>query len=196
MSEPAGNQLRAAIIAVQRALDELGSRSMIIGGVAVLSAGVARLTTDVDATVAAGDTTPEHLLLTMARHGCVARIADAAAFARQSQVLLLRHESTRVNVDLTLAWLPFEEAALGRAREVDFDGIRLRVATPMDLVIYKMVASRPRDLDDAEKLLLLHPDIDVAYVREVVRSFAVVMEQPERAEALEALLEKVGRAAR
>ena len=193
MSEPARNELRTAIVAVQRALDELGAPAMIIGGVAVISAGVARLTTDVDATVAGADATPEHILLTMARHGCVARIADVAAFARQSQVLLLRHEPTQVNVDLSLAWLPFEEAALGRAREVDFDGTRLRVATPMDLVIYKIVASRPRDLDDAEKLLLLHADIDVAYVREVIGAFAAAIEQPERVEVLEALLEKVGR---
>jgi hypothetical protein len=49
-----------------------------------------------------------------------------------------------------------------------------------DLLVYKMVASRPQDLRDAEELLLRYVDtVDVPRVRRLVDEFAAVLERPE-----------------
>jgi Nucleotidyltransferase of unknown function (DUF6036) len=74
-----------------------------------------------------------------------------------------------VAVDVSLAWLPFEEEAIAAAVTCDFAGVRIRVPRPEDLVVYKMVAARPRDLDDVENLLLVHGStMDLRRVRAVV----------------------------
>jgi hypothetical protein len=65
---------------------------MLIGGVAVILRGVARVTDDVDATVWAEQLDVDHVLAILSRHDIVPRIPDAADFARERQVLLLRHE--------------------------------------------------------------------------------------------------------
>ncbi len=62
-----------------------------------------------------------------------------------------------------------------------------------DLVVYKLVAARPRDLDDAEKLLSLHgPVLDIARIRRLVREISDALEDSSRVETFERLLRKAG----
>ncbi len=90
-----------------------------------------------------------------------------------------------------LAWLPFEEEAIARAEELDVAGVKARVARPEDLVICKMVASRPRDLDDVENLLIVHGrTMDLRRVKSVVGKLAALLDDDERPAALDRLLEK------
>ena len=65
----------------------------------------------------------------------------------------------------------------------------IRVATAEDLVIYKAVAWRDRDRTDIERLLVRHGDmIDIERVREVVREFAVALDDPARVDELDAVI--------
>lgn len=170
---------------------------MLIGGVAVIARGVRRLTDDVDATVSAEGIDLDELLLELTREGIVPRIPNAVPFARRNQVLLLRHSASGIDVDLSLAWLPFEEEALARAKVVTVGGRRVRVATPGDLIVYKAIAARERDRSDIERLLELHgASIDLDRVRRTVRGLAAALEHPELSSDLERLIEKSGRGSR
>ncbi|HUO83825.1 MAG TPA: nucleotidyl transferase AbiEii/AbiGii toxin family protein, partial [Thermoanaerobaculia bacterium] len=144
-----------ALRAVADALRDLAAPSMIIGGVAVIAAGVPRETIDVDATILGEETDLDTVLSVLLAHAIVPRIADARQFAREHQVLLLRHQSSGVTVEISFAWLPFERDALEHALELEIEGIRLRVARPEDLIIYKAAAWRDRDRSDIERLLVL-----------------------------------------
>lgn len=182
-----------ALGALRDGLIEVGAPYVFIGGVAVIARGVPRYTADIDATLWAAATTPERILEVVGRHGIVPRLDDAAGFARERDVLLLRHQPSGVSLDLSLAWLPFEEAAIRAGEECDYAGVRIRVARPDDLVIYKLVAVRPRDLEDAEKLLLLHgPGMDISRIRRVVAEFSEALEDRSRLDALERLLQRTG----
>lgn len=195
MTDVPGVAFADALRAVAGLLADLQVPSMIIGGIAVIAHGVPRATVDIDAVVLGRDVTPEALVDAAGRRGLRPRIADAAGFARHHQVLLLRHESSGVPVDVSLAWLPFEEAALDAGVVVDLQGVRVRIARPEDLIVYKLVAGRPRDLDDAEALLIAHGEgIDRERVRRVVREFAEALEDPGRIDTLEALLSRIDRA--
>jgi hypothetical protein len=164
---------------------------MILGGVAVIAGGVARYTVDIDATVWAPGVGPQQLFETLRRNAIVPRIADAAGFAQRHQVLWLHHEPSRVPLDVSLAWLPFEEEAVRRAQACDYAGVPIRVPRPDDLICYKLVAARPRDLDDAEKLLLLYgATLDLPRLRRLIREFSEVLEDRARIEALERLLRR------
>lgn len=166
---------------------------MIIGGVAVIALGVPRLTVDIDATVAASAPNLERLVSILRQHAIVARMPDAEAFARARQVYLAKHEPSGIPIDISLAWLSFEEQALRASNVVDYAGIRIRVPRVEDLVVYKLIASRPQDIDDAEGLLTLHGStMDIAHVRQAVAEFARVLEDEERPRTLERLLREVG----
>ena len=166
---------------------------MIIGGVAVIAHGVPRYTADVDATFTAPQESLERIFDVFAQHRIVPLIAGALAFARERQVMLLRHEPSGVDLDVSLAWLPFELDAIGRSEVIDYAGVPIRIPHPDDLVIYKLVAARPRDLDDVERLLLLHgPSLDLRRIVATVREFADALEDSERLDALDRLLKKTG----
>lgn len=174
-------------------MDRVGAPWMCIGGVAVTAHGVARTTVDIDATVLAAAVDPARIVAEGAACAIVPRIDDAVGFARRHQVLLLRHAPSAVPLDVSLAWLPFEEEAIGAAQEIDYAGVAIRVPRPEDLVIYKIVASRPRDVDDAEKLLLLHGSTaDVARMRRIVGEFCEVLEDRARERTLAELLRRAG----
>ena len=165
---------------------------MIIGGIAVIARGVPRLTRDIDATVAGGVMELRQLLDALQEHGIAPRIPDVVAFADANQVVLLTHEPSGVDVDLSIAWLPFELEALAASELLEIAGTRVRVARAEDLVIYKAVAFRPQDQQDIERLLVLHPTIDLARVRRVVGEFAAALDEPDRVDRLDDIIRRAG----
>ena len=180
----AKTDLSAAIGALSRALSSTGARHMIIGGIAMIARGVPRHTDDVDATIAAEALDLNHLAETLATEDIVPRIDDAVDFARKHQVLLLRHTPSGTDIDVSLAWLPFEMEALGRAELLDLGKVRALVAQPEDLVVYKAVAFRERDRADIERLLELYGDkMDLDRIDDIVTQFANALDEPERATA-------------
>ena len=183
--------LSDAIAALTQALDECHSPAMLIDGIAVIARGIPRHTDDVDGTIAAEGVDLEGLVRILANHQIKPRVLDAIQFARQHQVLLLVHEPSATEIELSLAWLPFEQEALARAERLDLGPVRAPVATAEDLVIYKVVAWRERDKSDVERLIQLHHDqIDFARVERVVREFSAALENPERLEEFIALKRK------
>lgn len=157
MTSQPGPNLPEALAALAGAFRDLRRPAMLIGGLAVIARGIPRQTIDIDAVVQAEAQDIETLVQVFERWGFTARIPDAVAFARQCQVLLLRHEPSGVPLDLSLGWLPFEWEAMSRATPVDLAGVTLPVATAEDLVVFKAIAWRDRDRGDIERL-----DCDVA----------------------------------
>jgi hypothetical protein len=132
---------------------------MVIGGIAVILRGVKRTTTDIDVAVKGDTVEISTLLADLERWQIVPRIADAEAFARESMVILLRHSPSGVDIDLSLAWSLFESEALDSREQARFGRVSVPTARAEDLVIYKQIASRPRDLQDVETLLALYPEM-------------------------------------
>lgn len=185
----ADSQFQAALAAVAAALSEIDAPSMIIGGLAVIAAGVPRETIDIDATVLGRDCDPEELVAVLRRHGITPRIDDAIQFARERQVLLLRHDPSSVTIEISFAWLPFEEEALAHAIDLRLGGVQVRLARPEDLIVYKAAAWRGRDRADIERLLVLHLDsVDLARVRRLVGEIAAALDDPKRVAAFEGLV--------
>lgn len=163
------------------ALDELTAPSMIIGGVAVIAAGVPRQTIDIDATILGRQAALEDVISAFERHQIAPRIEDARAFARDHNVLLLVHRPTGVTVEVSFGWLPFEQEALSRSVEIAIGDLAIRVARPEDLIVYKAAAWRDRDRSDIERLLTLHLEtVDLRRVRSLVAEIAAALDDPNR----------------
>lgn len=105
-------------------------------------------------------------------------------------MLLSRHAETGVDIDASLAWLPFEMEAIGGGAR-DGRPAKLPVAQPEDLVIYKAVAWRPQDQQPIERLLVLHGGrMDLVRVRRHIRELGEAMEQ-DRVRELDAMIRRV-----
>lgn len=177
----ADRQLRGALRALSNALDALDAPSMIIGGIAVIAAGVPRQTIDIDATILGRDVDLDDVLRVLEQHDIISRIPDAREFARDRQVLLLVHQPSGVTIEVSFAWLPFEEEALALAQHVTLDGLSVRIARPEDLIVYKAAAWRDRDRSDIERLLVLHGDeIDLARIRRLITEIGEALDDPLR----------------
>jgi hypothetical protein len=189
-------RLEDAIAALGRALSEADTPWMVIGGIAVIARGVRRMTTDVDIVVRGDAIAPAKLLELLDSQDFEPRIDDALAFARKNLVLLVRHRPTGVDADIALGWSSFEHHALESRSTTQYGRARVPMVTAADLVVFKAIAGRPKDLDDAEALLLLHPDIDVARARKWVRELPALAEAEGIVSEFERIVARVRRARR
>lgn len=186
--KPAGSKpFVEALRALKSSLDECRGAWVFIGGVAVIAHGIDRFTADIDATLSSRDS-PEQLLRVFRRHDIGARIRGAAAFARKAHVLLLRHRPTGVDLDVSLAKLQFEDEAIAFHERKRFASETIPVARPEDLLVFKLIAGRPQDIDDAGKLYDLHAArIDSKRTRQILEEFSGLLEDPRPLEMFDAL---------
>jgi hypothetical protein len=192
MAKRPSKRILEALADLAKALQRIDAPSMVIGGIAVIAHGVARQTVDIDATVLAARLDTSQVLEALAECSIRPRIPNVLEFAEESQVLLLVHEKTQVTLEISFAFTSFEQEALAQAVEVRFGGVKISVATPEDLIIYKALAWRDRDRYDIEQLLTLHGDrIDLERVRTFVQEFAQILDAPERIPEFERLLQRV-----
>ena len=83
-----------------------------------------------------------------------ARRKDAADFALEYRVLLLRHENG-AGLDISLGGLPFEIRSVSRATPFEFaKDIVLTTCSADDLIVHKAFANRDRDWGDIDSILL------------------------------------------
>jgi len=159
------------------ALDEAGIPYMIIGGQAVLLYGEPRLTRDIDITLGA---TLEKLdvVTALAKRNELNPLVDPETFTRKTMVLPCQDRHTGIRVDFIFSFSLYEKQALKRVRRVKMGNVQIKFASPEDLVIHKIIAGRPRDLEDVKNVLIKNPGIDLAYIRQWLKEFAAALEEP------------------
>jgi hypothetical protein len=164
---------------------------MVIGGIAIIARGVRRMTADIDAVVQGDRTDVPSLLRLLARKRIVPRIDDAEAFVRESMVLLLRHDPTGVELDVSFAWTVFEHDAIEASTDATYGNVVAPMARAEDLVVLKAMAARPVDIEDASALLLMHKDIDLDRVRRRLGELAAMADEPALLAGLEQVIKRL-----
>ena len=180
--------LLAPLASLQRIISRFNERGVIIGGIAASLLGKPRLTADLDAMLLLTTEEIPNLIKVALEEGVSPRIDRAAEFARKHRVLLLRHRESETNIDLSLGILPFEEEVVSRSIIFETSGLALRLPTPEDLIIFKAVAHRQKDLFDIQALIESHPDLDRKRIETWVRQFAEALEMPELWDDISGLL--------
>lgn len=174
---------------IQNFMQKQGLHFCFIGGLAVIRWGEIRMTQDVDLCVLSEFGNEERYidsLLTTFKP----RISDAADFALVNRVLLLS-ASNGIDVDLSLAGLPFEQQMIERASLFCFckDCEPLITCSAEDLIVLKAFADRMKDWADIEGILdrqKKHLDLD--YVIEQLTPLCELKEEPEIIEKLHTLI--------
>jgi len=149
----APNRLLEAAQEIQQFCRSRNWRFCFIGGIAVQRWGEARLTRDAGLTVYTG-IGDELRYIEELLGAFKSRIESAREFALGHRVLLLR-ASNGIPLDVTLGALPFEDKAVASASAEEFvAGVRLQLAPPGALVVFKVFANRPQDWLDVEGIIV------------------------------------------
>lgn len=151
----------------------------LFGAQAVVLHGVPRLSADVDVTIALLPDAPETFASEMDVAGFSLRVSDPE-FVRRTRVMPFVHRPTGVPLDIVLAGSGLEDEFLRRARTMDLGGCAIRLIDVEDLVIAKVLAGRPKDIDDVSALWRLHGStVDTGRVRAILRELEEALSQSD-----------------
>jgi hypothetical protein len=172
------------------ALEEARIDWYLFGAQAAILYGAARLTADVDVTVRLSDNA-SNTTLTAAfeRHRFRRRIADAQ-FIERTRVIPFVHTPTAVPTDVVIAGPGIEDQFFERVVERTVEGAQIRVVSAEDLVVMKILAARPKDMEDVTAVLAATERFDVAYVRRMLGLLEQALAQSDLAPAFEQVLER------
>lgn len=164
---------------------------MIIGGQAVLLYGEPRLTRDVDVTLGV-NIDRLHDLLTVVKELSLNPIPnDVESFVKQTMVLPTLDEPTGVRVDFIFSFTPYETDAIKRARKITIMDQEVCFASPEDLIIHKIFAGRPRDLEDVWSVILKNPGIDTQYIKNWLKEFDASFGEKDFLKTFEGILNEL-----
>ena len=165
---------------------------LLIGGLAVIALGVARTTADIDL-VAYADPGRGAALIDLARAAGFTAAHDE--LARMEATGTLRFKRGPFQLDIILASLPFESAALERAQRKRLFGRLVPLPTPEDLLLFKVLAGRDKDLHDAVGIARRHlARLDRRYLERSINQVCDLAEDLTAKRQLEAVLAKAASA--
>ncbi len=147
----ARDTLPEAVARLARFTHAMGKPYALIGGVAVIARVFVRATKDVDLLVACTVSEAPDLLDAARRHGYGWDEAEVHDFLDAGLLRMWGPPSRRegLGLDILLVDSPFSALVVSRATTLEVLGTGIQVATPEDLLLMKVEANRPIDLDDA-----------------------------------------------
>jgi hypothetical protein len=86
-------------------------------------------------------------------------------------VLPVLEKSIGIRVDFIFSFTPYEAQDIGRAKKIILAGQEVCFASLADLILHKLFAGRPRDVEDVRTLILKNPGIDISYIRRWLKEF-------------------------
>jgi hypothetical protein len=149
---------------------------MVIGGQAVLLYGEPRLTKDIDITLGVGLERLSEIRAIVDRLRLEYLTDNVDDFVKETMVLPVIDRKSGIRVDLIFSFSPYERQAIERAREISFGRTKVRFADLEDVVIHKVIAGRPRDIEDVLSILAKNPSFDPHYIEKWLGEFDAALE--------------------
>ena len=164
---------------LSKALRELRIVWYVFGAQALVLRGFPRATADLDVTVLLGATPTSRLVTTLGKRGFKLGFGDAA-FVEATRVVPVVHKSTGFPVDIVLGGPGLEELFASAAEKLKVGRLLVPVATATHLVVMKVLAGRPKDIEDAAALLAVQSDqIDVKELNELTKDLAAALAEDD-----------------
>jgi len=167
------------ICSISAELDHQKIPYMLIGGQAVLLYGEPRLTRDIDITLGVDIDKLKDIILLAKNLHLKMLPNDVEEFARKTMVLPVMHEETGIRIDFIFSFSPYERQAIQRARRIQLLDQDVCFAAPEDVIIHKIVAGRPRDIEDIRGIFLKMRGIDIAYIKQWLNDFSDAPEKDD-----------------
>lgn len=143
-------------------LEAAGLPAVLIGGQARNFWTEPRATRDYDFTIPNQASRLMVLLALLKREGYVSKREQGMNQPSGPDFLRLEHPETGDAIDFQVSKTPFQDSVVLRGQKLD-PGQFLAVATPEDLIVFKLIANRHKDQVDVHDLAQL-ADLDWAYI--------------------------------
>jgi predicted nucleotidyltransferase len=156
---------------IAKALNVYEIPYMIIGGQAVLLYGEPRLTKDIDITLGVDTEALEKLERIAKSLELKILVKDIEDFVKQTLVLPTLDEKSGFRIDFIFSSSPYERDAIKRAKSVKIGKTMVKFASLEDLIIHKIIAGRPRDIEDVKTVLLKSSNFDKEYISKQLKEF-------------------------
>jgi len=179
--------------ALGKVFDRLGVRWYVFGAQAAILYGAARFTEDIDVTVELGTLETSMLVSELKDAGFSPRLDDPD-FIHQTRVIPVLHATTKTPLDIVLAGPGIEELFFDGARRIEVGGELVPVASPEDLVVMKVLAGRPKDLEDVVAVLAAQDPFDEKRARWLLSLLQQALDQTDLLPSFERCLARVARA--
>ncbi len=144
---------------------------MVIGGQAVLLYGEPRLTRDIDITLGVDLDRLQDVLSLIKELDLTVLVQDVESFVRQTMVIPSLDKSTGIRVDFILSFTPYEQQAIKRANRINIKDQDVSFAAAEDVIIHKIFAGRPRDMEDVRSIIIKNPALDIEYIKKWLGEF-------------------------
>ena len=144
---------------------------MIIGGQAVLFYGTPRLTKDIDITLGVSTDRVSDIVNICKSARLEILPEDYREFILKTLVLPLKDRNTGIRVDFIFSYTPYEQQAIKRSKRVKVNNGFVKFASVEDVIIHKIFAGRPRDIEDVSNIILKNPELDKKYITKWLRKF-------------------------
>jgi hypothetical protein len=186
----APSPLAEVLAALGATLARLELRWYLFGAQAVVFWGRPRTSLDIDVTVELDLARVPAFIDGLGEAGFELRIrAGVEDFVRRTRVLPFLHAETGTPVDVVLAGPGLEEGFLARAISVRVGEVEVPVISPEDLIVTKLLAGRPKDLEDVRGILAERAaGLDFAAIRALLRQLEEALGQSDLLPRLEAEL--------
>jgi hypothetical protein len=137
----------------------------LFGAQAAILHGAARLTADVDVTVRLPETTSNEQLAVLLEHHRFRRRIFDPDFTERTRVIPFVHAPTALPLDVVLASPGIEDRFFERVHERNVEGTPVRLASAEDLIVMKILAGRPKDVEDVRAIVAAYGDrLDASYI--------------------------------
>ncbi len=136
----------------------------VIGGIAIQRWGEPRFTKGVDITIVAGIGEEENICRKIAEKFPL-RLPDGIEYALKNRILLVS-SANGCPIDISIGFLDYEKQVIERSVEFEIaEGRKVPVCSPEDLIVFKLISGRSRDIEDVCGILIRQKGtLDIEYV--------------------------------
>jgi len=150
---------------------------MFMGGIAVSLWGHPRTTYDIDAVIGISSSEKDKFLLEASKQNFTYDKRNPVKIIQKSAFITLASsaKSHKIYVDLFLASGEYQRAALSRRKEIKLSGRKIPVISAEDLILYKLLAGRTKDIDDIREILVFQKGkLDMTYMKKWAEKLNII----------------------
>lgn len=159
------------------ALDSSAIPYMIIGGQAVLLYGEPRLTRDIDITLGIGAEEAGRVIDLAGKLDLEPLVPDPMDFISKTLVFPAMDRPSGIRLDFIFSYSSYENQAISRGNKIKLGEHYVNFASLEDVVIHKIIAARPRDIEDVKAILAKNPSYDERYIEKWLKDFDLALDE-------------------